>query len=64
MTEPTNDLDMLLTKILGDCLEAYCEDCSKILATGTTMYHTLVTTVAYHHSEEYDHEVHVRSWAD
>lgn len=58
------ELDQILTEILGDCLEAYCEDCDGILAQGTGQYKDDVFTAAFNHGEIYDHEVKVRSWAD
>lgn len=58
------ELDTMLAEILGDCMEAYCEDCGQILAQGTGTRKPDVSSAAYHHSEVYDHEVHVRSWAD
>jgi hypothetical protein len=61
---PTNDLDLLLEEILGDCLEAYCEDCGTILATGTKNYHDLVANVGYDHEITFDHYVTVQSWLD
>lgn len=64
MSEQTNDLDAVLAVILGSCLEAFCEDCDMVLASGTKVYHNMVSTVAYYHGEQYDHDVHVRSWAD
>jgi galactose-1-phosphate uridylyltransferase len=62
--EQTNDLDLLLEKIFSDCLEAYCTDCGKILASGTQVYHEVVTNVAYNHGEIYSHDVLVRNWLD
>lgn len=59
-----DELDKILGEILGDCLEAYCEDCDGILAQGTGQYKEDVFTAAYNHGEVYDHEVRVRSWAD
>jgi hypothetical protein len=58
------EVDMMLTEILSDCLEAYCEDCNRILAQGTGTRKPDVSSAAYHHSEIYDHQVFVRSWAD
>lgn len=58
------ELDEMLAEILGDCLEAYCEDCGQLLAQGTGNRKPDVSREAYVHGEVYDHEVHVRSWAD
>lgn len=57
-------LDQVLAEILGDCLEAYCEDCDGILAQGTGQCKDDVFTEAYNHGEIYDHDVRVRSWLD
>jgi len=65
MKEATmEELDRVLQEILGDCLEAYCDECDGILAQGTGQYKEDVFTVAYNHREIYDHDVRVRSWAD
>ena len=64
MDEPMYDLDDILMDVFGDCMEAWCEDCGLVLATGTGPYKPQVNNVAYVHSEVYDHEVHVRSWVD
>lgn len=58
------ELDDMLNEILGDCLEAWCEDCDRILAQGTGSRKPDVSREAYVHGEIYDHEVHVRTWAD
>jgi len=58
------ELDQVLKEILGDCLEAYCDECDGVLAQGTGQYKEDVFTVAYNHREIYDHDVRVRSWAD
>lgn len=58
------ELDDMLAEILNDCMEAYCEDCDRVLATGTGNLKPDVSHEAYVHSEVYDHNVHVRSWAD
>lgn len=58
------ELDIILYEILGGCMEAYCEDCDHVLAQGTNPFHDQVEQVAYFHRETYDHEVHVRSWAE
>ena len=58
------ELDMMLSEILGGCMEAYCEDCDHVLAQGTNPFHDQVEQVAYFHRETYDHEVKVRSWAE
>ena len=58
------ELDDMLEEILGDCLEAYCDDCEHVLAQGTGIRKDDVAEAAYNHSEVYDHMVHLRSWAD
>lgn len=58
------ELDAMLEEILGDCLEAYCDDCEHVLAQGTGVHKDMVADEAYNHSEVYDHMVHLRSWAD
>lgn len=58
------ELDDILTEVLSDCLEAYCDDCGRLVAQGTGPWKEDVSREAYVHSEVYDHEVHVRSWAD
>ena len=59
-----DELDAMLAEILGDCLEAYCDDCEAILAQGTGDYKESVAEAAYNHGEFYDHMVRLRSWAD
>lgn len=59
-----SETDVMLLEILSECMEAYCEDCEQVLAQGTHPYHDKVASVAYNHSEIYDHMVHMRSWAD
>lgn len=63
-TAVMQELDEMLAEILGDCIEAYCEDCGRMLAQGTGNRKPDVSSAAYHHSEVFDHEVRVRSWAD
>jgi hypothetical protein len=58
------ELDQMLAEILGDCIEAYCDDCGRLIAQGTGSKKPEVSSAAYHHSEIWDHEVHVRSWVD
>lgn len=62
--DPVYELDDILTEVFGDCMEAWCEDCGAVLATGTGPYKTQVSNVAYTHGSIYDHEVRVRSWAE
>lgn len=62
--EPMYELEDVLTEVFGDCMEAWCEDCGAVLATGTGPYKTQVSNVAYTHGSIYDHEVRVRSWAE
>lgn len=63
MEESSLEIDNVLTDVLAGCMEAYCEDCG-VLAQGTHPYHDKVASVAYNHSEIYDHMVHLRTWAD
>lgn len=58
------ELDDVLIEVLSDCLEAWCDDCGRLVAQGTGTWKSEVEQEAYIHREVFDHEVHVRTWLD
>ena len=61
--DQSNDLDKLLSSLLGNCFEATCEYCG-VFAVGTSAYHKVIAQAALHHQEASGHHVDLRSWAE